>query len=54
MDGNGEFFPGSYVYVVFTMGDLALDGYMRIKKAVHVFENNVYRCDVYLDGSEIE
>ncbi len=54
VDGNGEFFPGSYVYVVFTMGDLALDGYMRIKKAVHVFENNVYRCDVYLDGSEIE
>ena len=53
VDGNPGFFPGSRVYVVFTMGDVELDGYMRIKKAVHVFENNVYRCDVYLDGSEL-
>lgn len=53
VDGNSEFCPGSRVYVTFTMGDLDLDGYMRIKKAIHVFEKNTYRCDVYLDGSEL-
>ncbi len=52
--GDTRIIPGGSLYVGFSMGDLNLDGYMRVKKAVHVFENNTYLCDVYLDGSELE
>ncbi len=44
---------GSIVYVSAEMGDLGLEGRMRVTKAVHRFENNVYLTDLYLDGSEL-
>lgn len=52
--GRIEFFPGSRVYVRLEMGDLNIEGYVRVKKAVHIFENNAYLCNLYLDGSELE
>ncbi len=52
--GNNKIIPGSRVYVKMIMGDIYLDGFMRVKKAVHIFENNLYKADVYLDGSEID
>lgn len=52
--GDRRMMPGGSLYVKFDMGDLSLDGYVRVKKAVHVFENNTYLCDVYLDGSDVE
>ena len=54
VSGNNKIIPGSRVYVKMTMGDIYLDGFMRVKKAVHIFENNLYKADVYLDGSEID
>ncbi len=51
--GNTAVRGGSIVYISMTMGDLALNGEIRAKKAVHRFENNAYLMDVYLDGSEI-
>lgn len=52
--GNTALRGGCRVYVNMTMGDLSLAGQMRVKKAVHCFEDNAYTADVYLDGSEIE
>lgn len=52
--GDIRIYPGSGVYVKMTTGDLRLEGYMRVKRAVHIFEKNVYSVNVYLDGSEIE
>lgn len=54
ISGRCEIAGGSYVYVSLTMGDMALDGKMRVRKAVHRFENNTFLTDVYLDGSVIE
>ena len=51
--GNSTIIPGCRVYVSLTMGDIALEGYVRVKRAVHIFERNCYLTDVYLDGSEI-
>lgn len=51
--GNKKLMGGCGIYVSMTMGDLALSGKMRVKRAVHKFENNAYTADVYLDGSTI-
>lgn len=51
--GNEEYRPGCSLYIRLVMGDLALDGYVRVRKAVHIFENNRYSTDIYLDGSEV-
>ncbi|MGM9552550.1 MAG: hypothetical protein ACI3XA_09885 [Clostridia bacterium] len=52
--GNSKLIPGSSVYVRLSMGDLALDGYMRVKKAMHIFENNLYKTNLYLDGRNLD
>lgn len=52
--GNEEFLPGCSVYVKLVMGDLDIDRYVRVRRAVHVFENNGYTTDLYLDGSVVE
>lgn len=52
--GNKNFVPGSSVWVKMGMGDLAIDKYVRIKKAVHIFENNRYTVNIHLDGSDVE
>ncbi len=52
--GDARFMPGCSVYLKMSMGDLYFDGYVRVKKAVHVFKNNMYSADLYLDGSEVE
>lgn len=51
--GNTALRGGCSVYVSMAMGDLSLAGQMRVKKAVHSFENNAYTADIYLDGSGI-
>lgn len=51
--GNTALRGGCSVYVNMSMGDLSLAGRMRVKKAVHSFENNAYTADIYLDGSDI-
>lgn len=51
--GNSTVIPGCRVYVNLTMGDIAFDGYVRVKKSVHIFERNCYVTDIYLDGSEL-
>lgn len=52
--GDVLIMPGCGLYTRLDMGDLSIDGYMRVKRSVHRFENNMYSCDVYLDGGEIE
>ncbi|MBR5535057.1 MAG: hypothetical protein IKU60_00260 [Clostridia bacterium] len=54
VDGDFRLSPGWRFYLDMTMGDLAFDGYVRIRKALHRFENNCYRTDIYVDGSEVE
>lgn len=51
--GNAFVRGGSGIYVNMKMEDLSIEGRMRVKKAVHTFENNIYTMDVYLDGSEV-
>lgn len=48
--GDERFMPGCSVYVRLTMGDLYIDGYVRLVKAVHRFKKNNYTADIYLDG----
>lgn len=52
--GDTRFIPGSSVYLKMSMGDLYFDNYVRVKKAVHIFKDNMYFTDLYLDGSEVE
>ncbi|MBQ8002920.1 MAG: hypothetical protein IJ297_05700 [Clostridia bacterium] len=52
--GDLRFVPGCSVYVKLSMGDLYFDNFVRVRKAVHRFKNNMYSADLYLDGSEIE
>lgn len=52
--GDVGFVPGCSVILQLTMGDLAFDGYVRIRRAVHTFKNNFYHADLYVDGSEVE
>ena len=54
VEGDVRFVPGCSVMLKMVMGDLAFDGYVRIKRAVHTFKNNFYRTDLYVDGSEVE
>ncbi len=49
--GDTRLSPGCRVYVDMEMGDLDIDRYMRVKKALHFFENNIYFVKLYLDGS---
>lgn len=51
--GDVRFLPGAWVYLRMSMGDLYFDGYVRCKKAVHIFGNNMYTVDLYIDGSEV-
>ena len=51
--GDKRFIPGCSVALKMTMGDLYFDGYVRIRRAVHRFENNLYSADLYVDGSEV-
>ncbi len=51
--GNAAYIPGCRVYLRMEMGDLDFDNYVRIKKAVHRFENSSYVTDLYVDGSVI-
>ena len=41
--GNSHIIPGSRVWVKMAMGDIYLDGFMRVKKVRHLFENNLYK-----------
>lgn len=50
--GNVLYAPGVSLYVKMAMGDLNIDGYVRCKKAVHIFGKNLYTADLYIDGSD--
>lgn len=54
VNGDVRFIPGCSVLLQMVMGDIAFDGYVRIKRAVHTFKNNFYWADLYVDGSEVE
>lgn len=51
--GNVLIFPGVWLWVTLTAGDLALDGYVRCIKAEHIFEKNLYTVNLYIDGSDM-
>lgn len=52
--GDVRLLPGASVFVRLEMGELNIDGYVRLSKVVHRFENNMYVADVYLDGSVMD
>ena len=52
--GDRRFLPGCSVVLRAVMGDLVFDGFVRIKRAVHHFKNNLYFADLYVDGSEVQ
>ena len=52
--GDVRFIPGCSIWLQMVMGDIAFNGYVRIKRAVHTFKNNFYSVDLYVDGSEVE
>lgn len=51
--GDPAFVPGARLRVQMSMGDLDIDSYVRCRKTVHKFSNNLYTADLYIDGSEI-
>lgn len=51
--GDKRFIPGCSVALEAVMGDVKFEGFVRIKRAVHHFKNNLYFTDLYVDGSEI-
>ena len=51
--GDNRFLPGGSLWVKLVMGDLDINGFVRIHKVRHVFENNQYYTDLYLDGSDV-
>ena len=52
--GNVDFMPGVWLWLKMVMGDLSIDGYVRCRKAVHIFGKNLYTTDLYIDGSEMD
>lgn len=52
--GDVRLLPGASVFVRLEMGELDIDGYVRLSKVVHRFENNMYMADVYLDGGVMD
>lgn len=52
--GRSALRGGSTVSVSLTMGDLYLNGKMRVTRAIHRFENNTYLTDIYIDGRGVK
>lgn len=52
--GDVRLIPGCSVVLQMTMGDLFFNGNVRIRRAVHIFKDNFYQTDLYVDGSEVE
>lgn len=51
--GYEDVLPGTWLWVKMVMGDLNIDGYVRCRKSVQIFEKNTYTTNLYIDGSEM-